>query len=122
MTLKLLFAAGMLAVAGTAWAQTAAVDQARAAGTVGERFDGYMGVAGPISGTVRSQVATINIQRRSLYSRLAAQRGATPQDVGVTAGCTLLGRVPVGGAYLLGDNVWRHRAAGQAAPQPDYCG
>ena len=68
-------------------AQTPAVNAARAAGIVGERYDGYLGIAAPAPAAVRSQVATINIQRRSLYSRLAASKGASPQDVGVTAGC-----------------------------------
>jgi uncharacterized protein YdbL (DUF1318 family) len=88
---------------------------------VGERFDGYVGVAVPVSAAVRNQVASINIQRRALYSRLAASKGVSPQDVGVTAGCQLLARVSVGEAYMLGDGVWRRRAAGQGAPVPDYC-
>jgi hypothetical protein len=102
-------------------AQTPAVNAARAAGAVGERYDGYIGVAAPVSGAVRSQIASINIQRRSLYSRLAASKGVSPQDVGITAGCQLLARVSVGEAYMLGDGVWRRRAAGQGAPVPDYC-
>jgi hypothetical protein len=102
-------------------AQTPAVDAARAAGAVGERYDGYVGVAAAVSPAVRTQVATINIQRRSLYSRLAASKGVSPQDVGITAGCQLLARVGVGEAYLLGDGVWRRRAAGQGPPVPDYC-
>ena len=110
-----------LALAGPAVAQTAPVDTARATGAVGERFDGYIGIAAPVSGLVRSQVSTINIRRRSLYSSLAARKGASPQDVGVTAGCTLLARTPVGGSYMLSDGAWRRRAAGQAAPVPDYC-
>lgn len=110
-----------LLAAVPAAAQTPAVNAARATGAVGERFDGYVGVAAPVSAAVRSQVAGINIRRRSLYSRLAAGRGASPQDVGITAGCQLLSRVAVGEAYMLGDGVWRHRAAGQGAPVPDYC-
>ena len=57
----------------------------------------------PVSPAVRSQVATINIQRRSLYSSLAASKGVSPQDVGVTAGCELLARVGVGEAYMWPD-------------------
>jgi uncharacterized protein YdbL (DUF1318 family) len=108
-------------IAVPAAAQTPAVDAARAAGVVGERYDGYIGISGAASAAVRSQVATINIRRRSLYSNLAAARGASPQDVGITAGCQLLARVGVGQAYLLADGVWRRRAAGQRAPVPDYC-
>jgi uncharacterized protein YdbL (DUF1318 family) len=117
---KLMFMA-LAMTAAPAVSQTQAVDAARAAGSIGERFDGYIGVAGPISPQVRSQVSTINIRRRSLYSSLAARKGASPQDVGVTAGCTLLARVPVGGSYMLSDGAWRRRAAGQPAPVPDYC-
>lgn len=110
-----------LLLAGPAIAQTPAVDAARAAGTVGERYDGYIGVVGLVSGSVRSQVATINIERRSLYSRLAATKGVSPQDVGIAAGCQLLARVGAGGAYMGPDGAWRRRAPGQAAPIPDYC-
>lgn len=108
-------------IAVPAAAQTPTVDAARAAGIAGERYDGYMGFVGAASDALRSQVAAINIRRRALYSNLAASRGASPQDVGVTAGCQLLARVPIGGSYMLGDGVWRRRAAGQAAPVPDYC-
>jgi uncharacterized protein YdbL (DUF1318 family) len=111
----------MLLLAAPAVAQTPAVNAARAAGQVGERYDGYMGVASAVSASVRNQVAAINIQRRSLYSNLAARKGVSPQDVGITAGCELLARVGVGEPYLLGDGVWRRRAVGQAAPVPDYC-
>jgi uncharacterized protein YdbL (DUF1318 family) len=88
---------------------------------VGERFDGYLGIAGPVAATVQSQVSRINIQRRALYSNLGAQKGATPQEVGITAGCQLLARVAIGEVYMGADGRWRRRGAGQAAPVPDYC-
>ena len=115
----LLLAAAALAM--PAVAQTPTVDAARESGVVGERYDGYLGIAGAAPTAVRSQVATINIRRRSLYSNLAARRGASPQEVGITAGCQLLARVGVGEAYMLSDGAWRRRAAGQATPVPDYC-
>ena len=111
----------LAALAAPAAAQTPAVDTARATGIVGERYDGYMGLAAAAPAQLRSQVAAINIRRRSLYSNLAASRGASPQDVGIAAGCSLLARVPIGGSYMLGDGVWRRRAAGQPVPVPDYC-
>ena len=69
------------------------------AGQVGERYDGYVGVAAPVSATVRSQIATINIRRRSLYSNLAASRGASPrmwasrQAASFSRGCRGPGRI-----------------------------
>ena len=119
--MKKLVIFGAMLIAVPAFGQTAAVDAARAAGTVGERYDGYMGVAAAAAEPLRSQVAAINIRRRSLYSNLATSRGASPQEVGITAGCQLLARVGAGQAYMLGDGRWRHRAAGQPAPVPDYC-
>lgn len=95
---------------------------ARAQGLVGERYDGYLGYAArPSSPIVRSQTEAINIRRRKLYTELAVSRGVSPQEVGITAGCTLLARVAVGEAYMLADGSWRRRAAGQPAPVPDYC-
>jgi uncharacterized protein len=119
MTRALLLAA--LLLAAPALAQTPALNAARAAGSIGERFDGYIGVAGPVTAAVRSQVASINIQRRKLYSNLAARRGVSPADVGVTAGCQLLARVAVGESYMLAEGGWRRRGPGQAAPVPSYC-
>jgi uncharacterized protein YdbL (DUF1318 family) len=94
---------------------------ARNAGQVGERFDGYLGYAMPPSPGLRAQVEAVNIRRRTFYTDLAAKRGASRVEVGITAGCELLTTVGVGQAYLLGDNVWRRRSAGEAAPVPNYC-
>jgi uncharacterized protein YdbL (DUF1318 family) len=114
-------ALALLVGASPVVAQTPAVDAARAAGSVGERFDGYLGIAAAVPGPVRSQVASINIQRRALYTNLAASKGVSPNDVGITAGCELLGRVGVGQAYMLGDGAWRRRAPGHGVTKPAYC-
>jgi len=119
--LRFALAAMVAVLAPAAGAQTSAVNAARSAGLIGERYDGLIGVAGPVSPAVRGQVARINIQRRSLYSNLAARKGVSPQDVGITAGCELLARVGVGEAYLLPDRAWRRRSPGQGAPLPPYC-
>jgi uncharacterized protein YdbL (DUF1318 family) len=102
-------------------AQAPLIVQAIQTGQVGERYDGYLGAAAPVSPGVHSQLVSINIQRRTLYTRLAASRGVSPGDVGITAGCQLLARVGIGEAYLLNDGPWRRRAPGQAAPVPNYC-
>ena len=119
--LLVIAAAAMMALAVPSIAQTPAVDAARQAGQVGERFDGYMGLAGSPSAVVRSQVSAINIRRRALYSNLAASRRVAPNEVGIAAGCQLLARVQVGQAYMLVDGQWRVRAPGQPAPIPQYC-
>jgi len=98
-----------------------AIRAAKAAGQVGERYDGYIGFASYLPAETRRQVEAVNIRRRSHYANLAAARGVSPQDVGITAGCVTLRSVQVGEAYLLADNRWRRRAAGQSAPVPSYC-
>jgi uncharacterized protein len=119
--LCLMASVAVMAVAVPAATQTPAVDAARLAGQVGERFDGYMGYVGSPSAVVRSQVSAINIRRRALYSNLAASRGVSPQEVAIAAGCQLLARVQVGQAYMPADGRWRRRLPGQAVPVPDYC-
>ena len=120
---RLLLAAVLCAAAatGAGHAQTPAVNQARAAGQVGERYDGYIGVAGTVSAAVRNQVGSINIRRRTLYYNLGVQKRVSPQEVGITAGCQLLAGVAVGEVYLLADGRWRRRAPGQKVQMPDYC-
>jgi uncharacterized protein YdbL (DUF1318 family) len=111
-----------LALAVPAAAQNSpAIRAAKAAGQVGERYDGYLGFASFIPAETRRQVEAVNIRRRSHYANLAAARGVSPQDVGITAGCLTLRSVQVGEAYLLADNVWRLRTAGQGVPVPRYC-
>ncbi|GAA4743331.1 YdbL family protein [Sphingomonas daechungensis] len=115
------FAAAVPAVAPAqqGYAELAA---ARRAGQVGERYDGYLGIASQPAPVVVRQVNAINIRRRSLYVDLGRRRGVTPQVAGLATGCELLTRVQVGEAYLLQDGVWRRRQPGQVIAQPSYCG
>ena len=116
--------AALLAIclAVPAAAQTSpAIRAAKAAGKVGERYDGYLGFASFQPAAARRQVEAVNIRRRAHYAKLAAARGVSPQEVGITAGCLTLASVQIGEAYLLADNVWRRRDARAAAPMPSYC-
>lgn len=100
---------------------SAVIVEARRIGLIGERYDGYLGlVTNSPSAELRRQVSAINIRRRALYSQLAARRGVSPQEVGITTGCSLLKRLNVGEYYLLGEGGWRRLAAGQSAA-PRYC-
>ena len=122
MRLILLIAgAVMLATPGNAQ-ESALIVQARGAGLIGERFDGYLGFVATPSEALRRQVNSINIRRRALYANLARQKGVSTEEVGITATCTLFMRIPVGGYYLTSDRGWLRRGAGQAAPRPSYCG
>ena len=101
---------------------SAAIVAARRAGQVGERFDGYLGLSSAnVSADLRRHVGAVNIRRRALYSNLASRKGVTPEEVGITAACSLLRRVSVGEYYLLNQGGWRRLVPGQSAV-PDYCG
>jgi uncharacterized protein YdbL (DUF1318 family) len=117
-----LLAFSSLAVPASAPAQDpAAIIAARRAGLIGERYDGYLGLASAnTSAELRRQVGAVNIRRRALYSNLASRKGVTPEEVGITAACSLLRRVSVGEYYLVGEGGWRRLAPGQSAV-PSYC-
>jgi uncharacterized protein YdbL (DUF1318 family) len=103
-----------------ALAQSGAVADAIAAGTVGEQSDGYLGVAGSVPATVKSEVDSINIKRRAVYTDLAAKRGVTVSDVAAATGCqTLASRVKDGQMYSISGGGWQKKAGPIALPS--YC-
>ena len=122
MRLGLVLAAAVLipgAVSAQSYPELAA---ARRAGQIGERFDGYLGVAAPTTALVQRQVAATNIRRRSLYVGLAERRRVTPEVAGMATGCELLSMIAVGEVYMLQDGRWRRHAAGETIARPSYCG
>ncbi|MCL6740721.1 YdbL family protein [Sphingomonas sp. RB56-2] len=113
--------AGLAAPASVPAQDPAAIVAAKRAGQIGERYDGYIGYVGVPSAALRREVDAINIRRRSLYSGLATRKGVSPQEVGITAACSLLRRINVGEYYLSGQGGWQRYAVGRN-PVPDYCG
>jgi uncharacterized protein YdbL (DUF1318 family) len=104
-----------------AWAQSGAVAEAMAAGTVGEQADGYLGIAGAASADVKAEVDSINIKRRAVYTDLAGKRGVTVSDVAAATGCqTLSSRVKAGQVYRIGAGAWQTKGA-DAIALPAYC-
>lgn len=113
-------ASGLVALT-PASAQSGAVAGAVASGAVGEQADGYLGIAGSVGADVRSEVESINIKRRAVYTDLAGKRGVTVQDVAAATGCqTLSSRVKPGQAYRIGAGGWQTKGAGPIA-LPPYC-
>ena len=98
-----------------------AIVAARHAGQIGERYDGYLGfVTTYPSDALRRDVSAVNIRRRALYSDLAARKGVSPEEVGITAACSLLQRIGIGEYYLPGQGGWRRVVRGES-PVPSYC-
>jgi uncharacterized protein len=112
----------LAAVAAPGSAQDpATIIAAKRAGQIGERYDGYIGYVITPSAQLRRQVDAVNIRRRSLYYSLATRKGVTPEEVGITAACSLLRRLGAGEYYLVGQGGWQRYAPGRS-PVPSYCG
>jgi uncharacterized protein YdbL (DUF1318 family) len=80
-------------------ADKAAVDAAKAAGTVGEQADGYLGIVSSADGTVTAAVNEINAGRRQVYTQTATKSGVSPDAAGQATGAQLVAKVP-GGQYF----------------------
>ena len=125
MTRIISMAAAIALVAGLgaqpALAQDNVISAAKAAGTVGEQADGYLGIKGTVGADVRAAVDALNIKRRAAYTDLAAKRSVTVQDVAASTGCqTLASRVQAGQIYKIGSADWQVKGAGPIA-LPSYC-
>ena len=93
--------------APAAMAQT--LDQLRASGAIGERFDGFVEVRDAGAAGASSVANEVNAKRRSLYEQRAAAQGVTPQDVGRVYAGQIMQKAP-GGTWFLDENGnWRQK-------------
>ena len=105
-------------LAAPAVAQRApAYSEARAAGEVGEKMDGYLGIVGAETSELRRLVNDINIKRRAVYSQRAQATNATLEEYALTAGCQAILATAPGEKYQAPDGSWKTRTA--AAPLRD---
>ncbi len=117
-SLVLIAALAAVAVPVAAWAQRdPAYAAARAAGEVGEQPDGYLGVVGSGSASLRALVSNINIQRKAAYTQKAQASGATVEQLAFTSGCNLIAQTKPGEKYRTPGGSWETRGAG--APERD---
>lgn len=111
-------AAMLLLVAAPALAQRdPAYAAARAAGQVGEKMDGYLGVVEAETPQLRRMVSDINIRRRQEYSERAQAAGATLEEFAFTAGCIAIARTAPGEKYQAPSGQWKTRTS--ALPERD---
>jgi uncharacterized protein YdbL (DUF1318 family) len=105
-----IFAAAALLLASPAFADLAsdkaAVDAAKAAGTVGEQADGYLGIVSSADGTVTAAVNEINAGRRGVYTQTASKSGVTPDAAGQATGAQLIAKVPGGQFFKPLGGAW----------------
>ena len=117
-----------LAIAGLAvalGAPTAAFAQrdpayaaARAAGQVGEKMDGYLGIIGAATPALRAMVDDLNIKRKAVYAEKAQAQHATLEEYAFTSGCLLIQQTSPGEKYQAPGGGWVTRTAGPAQRDP----
>lgn len=107
--------AAVAVAAAPAVAQSAAdkakVDQAKAAGTVGEQSDGFLGfVSGSADAETRAAVSAINAGRAQVYREAAARNGVSPDAAGASAFANVIQpRIPAGQYYRVADGSWKRK-------------
>lgn len=118
--------AAVVAFSMPAAAQDAALNQARSQGLIGEQADGYLGFVpgASISADLRGRVEQNNIQRRALYTRRAAERGVSVNEMAAAVACQVFERpqIAVGERYRNEGGQWRQRTASAAVEVPSFCG
>jgi uncharacterized protein len=91
-------------------AQAGALEDAKAAGLVGERIDGYLGVVGSNApADVVQLVEQINAERRAKYAEIAQKQGAPVEAVAQIAGKKLIERAGPGEYVMGADGQWQHK-------------
>jgi uncharacterized protein YdbL (DUF1318 family) len=118
--------AAAVAFSVPAAAQDAALNQARSQGLIGEQADGYLGFVpgATISADLRGRVEQNNIQRRALYTRRAAERGVSVNEMAAAVACQVFERpqIAIGERYRNEGGQWRQRTASAAVEVPNFCG
>ena len=86
------------------------LDGPKAAGQIGERWDGYLGlVDANAPASVRALVERTNREREARYAEIAARRGVATADVAAIAGEKLVNEAPPGQFVMGPDGRWVRR-------------
>ena len=86
------------------------LDGAKAAGQVGERVDGYLGlVDANAPADVKALVERVNEFRRQKYTEIAAKQGAPVEAVAAQAGAKLTQRAAPGQYVMDASGRWKRK-------------
>lgn len=84
-----------------------ALDNAKAAGIVGEKRDGYLGIVSAADAATQRLVQDINLKRRDRYREIAQSTpGSTLADVEALAGAKIIGQTPAGQYVQSASGAW----------------
>lgn len=105
--MALLMFAGM--PAASAQSQARPLDAPRAAGTVGERYDGYAVVRGAPTSGISALVEQVNADRRALYAQRAAADGVPVETIGKIYAAEIIKSAPKGTWFLSESGQWTQK-------------
>ena len=79
------------------------LDQLRASGAVGERFDGF---AQALQSGAAGAVDQVNGKRRQIYAQRAASEGVSPGQIGRVYAKQIFAKAPPGTKFLQENGAW----------------
>ncbi len=79
------------------------LDQLRASGAVGERYDGY---AVALQSSAASVVQQVNAKRRQIYQQTADKEGASVDQIGRVYARQIFAKAPPGTKFLQENGSW----------------
>lgn len=94
-------------VAPAAVAQS--LDDLRASGALGERYDGYVVVRDSKAAGANGMAKEVNAKRKSLYEERAAAQGVTAADVGRLYAGQIMKQAPRGTWFLDANGNWQQK-------------
>lgn len=92
-----------------ALAQGRPLDGPRAAGLVGERYDGYAQVRGAAPPDVVALVNQVNAERRALYEQRAKSEGVPIEAIGKIYAGQIMQSAPAGTWFLGQNGQWTRK-------------
>ena len=99
-----------LALLGAAPAQAITLDEAKARGYVGERYDGYLALVDPgAPAEVRALVDEVNAKRRARYAEIAQKRGVPVEAVGKLTAEKVINQAAPGTFVMTPKGAWQQR-------------
>jgi hypothetical protein len=109
LALSLLLLLPFLATVAGAQQSSRLLDAPRAAGTVGERYDGYAVVRGQASADLAALVAKVNAERRAVYAQRAQSEHVPIEAIGKIYAGEILRSAPAGTWFLSETGQWTRK-------------
>lgn len=92
-----------------AQSQSRLLDAPRAAGLVGERYDGFAVAHGAVAANIAALIDQVNAERRALYAERAKSEGAPVEAIGRIYAGEIIKSAPAGTWFLSESGQWTRK-------------